>query len=73
MEKRKIKNYCFGYDFDSIKDVQDHVIDNYDAGDYNMHVALGDDVMNNLTIFRGEDKQLDSLIDRCDGAGTFEE
>ena len=70
---KKIKNYGFGYDVDNIKDVQSYVIDNYDEGDYNIHIARGDDVMNHMTIYRGEDEELDGLIDSCYGEGDYEE
>ena len=73
MDKRRIKSYSFGYDIDNIKDVQMYVQKYYDEGDYNMHVARGDDVMNHMTIFRGQDKVLDGLIDSCYGEGEFEE
>ena len=69
----KIESYGFGYDIDNIKDVQSYVIDNYDEGDYNIHIARGDDVMNHMTIYRGQDEELDQLIDSCDGAGDYEE
>ena len=70
---KEIKSYSFGYDIDNIKDVQYYVIDNYDEGDYNIHTARGDDVMNSLTIYRGEDLDLDGLIDSCYGEGDYEE
>ena len=70
---KKIENYSFGYDIDNIKDVQRYVIDNYAKGDYNIHIARGDDVMNHLTILRGADEELDHLIDSCYGEGEFEE
>lgn len=71
MEKKTIKSYGFGYDFDAVKDVQDHVIENYDEGDYNIHIARGDDVMNSMTIYRGIDVELDRLIECCDEQGDF--
>lgn len=70
---KRIANYSFGYDVDNIRDVQRHVIDNYDEADYNIHIARGDDVMNSLTILRGADEDLDCLIDSCYGEGEFEE
>jgi hypothetical protein len=72
-DMRKIRSYSFGYDVDNVKDVQLYVIDNYDEGDYNMHIGTGDDVMNSLTIYRGADEHLDCLIDSCYGEGAFEE
>ena len=69
----KIENYSFGYDVDNIRDVQRHVIDNYDADHYKITCAPGDDVMNHLTILRGADEQLDHLIDSCYGEGDFED
>ena len=73
MEKKRIKSYGFGYDFDNVKDVQDYVIKNYDEGDYNIHIAREDDVMNFMTIYRSIDVDLDRLIECCDGAGEFVE
>ena len=73
MEKKRIKSYGFGYDFDNVKDVQDYVINNYDEGDYNIHIAQGDDVMNFMTIHRSIDVDLDRLIECCDGEGEFVE
>ena len=73
MIKKKIESYDFGYDIDNVRDVQVYVQDNYDEGDYNIHIAQGDDVMNHMTIYRGEDQELDSLIDSCYGEGAFEE
>jgi len=70
---KRIKNYGFGYDIDNIKDVQSYVIDNYDEGDYSIHIARGDDVMNHMTINRGRDVDLDGLIDCCEGEGDYEE
>lgn len=70
---KRIKEYGFGYDYDNVKDVQSYVIDNYDEGDYNIHIARGDDVMNYMTILRGEDEELDGLIDSCCGEGDYEE
>ena len=70
---KRIRSYSFGYDVDNIRDVQSYVIDNYDEGDYNIHIARGDDVMNHLTIYRGADEELDHLIDSCYGEGAFEE
>ena len=71
MEKKRIKSYGFGYDFDNVKEVQDHVINNYDEEDYDIHIARGDDVMNFMTIHRGVDVELDRLIECCDGEGDF--
>jgi hypothetical protein len=73
MEMKRFESYGFGYDFDAVKDVQDYVINNYDEGDYNIHIAQGDDVMNFMTIHRGVDVELDRLIECCDGEGNFEE
>ena len=73
MELKRFESYGFGYDFDAVKDVQDYVIENYDEGDYNIHIARGDDVMNFMTIHRATDVELDRLIECCDGAGDFEE
>lgn len=70
---KRIENYSFGYDIDNVKDVQSYVIDNYDEGDYNIHIGRGDDVMNSLTILRGADEELDHLIDSCYGEGDYEE
>lgn len=70
---KAIKSYGFGYDIDNVKDVQDHVMENYSADDYNIHVGGGDDVMNHMTLYRGEDKELDMLIECCEGAGDYEE
>ena len=70
---KKIESYSFGYDIDNVKDVQSYVIGNYDEGDYNIHIARGDDVMNHMTILRGQDEELDGLIDSCYGEGDFEE
>ncbi len=70
---KAIKSYSFGYDIDNIKDVQMYVLDNYDAQDYNIHIARGDDVMNHMTIHRAADPELDSLIDSCYGEGDFED
>ena len=71
--KKRIKSYGFGYDFDNVKEVQTYVVDNYDEGDYNIHIARGDDVMNFMTIHRGIDAELDRLIECCDGEGEFVE
>jgi hypothetical protein len=70
---RKIRKYSFGYDVDNIRDVQHHVIDNYDADHYKITCAPGDDVMNHLTLYRADDEQLDQLIDSCSGLGSFED
>lgn len=70
---RAIKSYGFGYDIDNVKEVQQHVVDNYKPDYYNIHIARGDDVMNHMTIYRSVDTQLDELIECCDGAGDFEE
>lgn len=70
---KTIKSYQFGYDVDNVKLVQQHVMDNYSADHYNLHVAGGDDVMNSMNIYRHEDLELDQLIDCCAGAGQFEE
>ena len=73
MEKKRIKSYGFGYDFDNVKEVQMYVEENYDEGDYNIHIARGDDVMNFMTIYRGIDDELDRLIECCDEEGEFVE
>jgi hypothetical protein len=70
---KKIKSYGFGYDLDNVIEVQMYVEENYDEGDYNIHIARGEDVMNYMTIYRGEDEELDGLIECCDGEGDFEE
>jgi len=71
---KRIKSYSFGYDLDNVKEVQMYVQENYDEGDYNIHIARGDDVMNYMTIYRGKkDVDLDGLIDCCDGEGEYEE
>ena len=70
---KKIENYGFGYDLDNVIEVQMYVEENYDEGDYNIHIARGEDVMNYMTIYRGQDEELDGLIECCDGEGDFEE
>ena len=70
---KKIKSYGFGYDIDNIKEVEEYVWKNYSPDEINMSVARGDDVMNHLTIYRGEDEELDGLIKSCEGEGDFEE
>ena len=47
---RKIENYGFGYDLDNVIEVQMYVEENYDEGDYNIHIARGEDVMNYMTM-----------------------
>jgi hypothetical protein len=70
---KKIESYGFGYDIDNVKEVQMYVEENYDEGDYNIHIGRGDDIMNHMTIYRGKDVDLDGLIDCCEGEGEFEE
>ena len=70
---KRIKSYGFGYDIDNIKEVEEYVWKNYSLDDINMSVGRGDNVMNHLTIYRGEDKELDELTECCDGAGDYEE
>lgn len=70
---KKIKEYSFGYDIDNVKEVEEYVWKNYSADEFKMNVARGDDVMNSLVIFRQADKELDELIECCDGEGEFEE
>lgn len=70
---KRIKSYGFGYDIDNIKEVEEYVWKNYSLDDINMSVGKGDNVMNHLTIYRGEDKELDELIECCDGEGDYEE
>ena len=70
---KTVESYGFGYDIDAVLEVQQHVIDNYSAEHYKMHVAPGDHVMNHMTLYRGADAQLDELIAGCEGAGDFEE
>ena len=67
------RSYGFGYDLENVIEVQMYVEQNYDEQDYNIHIGLGEDVMNYLTIYRGEDKELDGLIGCCEGEGAFEE
>ena len=67
------RSYGFGYDLENVIEVQMYVEQNYDEQDYNIHIGLGEDVMNYLTIYRGEDKELDGLIECCEGEGDFEE
>ncbi len=67
------RSYGFGYDLENVIEVQMYVEQNYDEQDYNIHIGLGEDVMNYLTIYRGEDKELDELIGCCEGEGDFEE
>ena len=69
---KRIKSYGFGYDIDNVKEVQMYVQENYDDGDYNIHIGRGDDVMNYMTIYRGKDVDLDGLIDCCEGEGDYE-
>ena len=67
------KSYGFGYDLENVIEVQKYVEQNYDEQDYNIHIGYGDDVMNYLTIDRGEDEELDDLIGCCEGEGDFVE
>lgn len=70
---KKQVHYNFGYDSSNIQLVQEHVTEFYREGTYTMEFGYGEDVMNHLTIRRGEDDTLDDLIECCDGAGAFEE
>ena len=70
---KAIKSYGFGYDIDNIKEVEEHVWKNYSPDQINMSVARGDNVMNHMTIYRGQDEELDQLIECCDGSGDFQE
>lgn len=70
---KKIKEYGFGYDIDNIMEVEEYVWKNYSPDEFKMDVGKGDNVMNFLTIYRGEDEELDGLIECCDGEGDFEE
>ena len=69
---KKIKEYGFGYDIDNIMEVEEYVWKNYSPDEFKMDVGKGDNVMNFLTIYRGEDEELDGLIECCDGAGDYE-
>lgn len=66
--------FTFGYDIDSIMEVQDYVVKNYSADDYSINYEMGDDVMNRLeiNIKEGGDEQLVSLLYNCDGGGDYE-
>ena len=70
---KTIKSYGFGYDLDNVIEVQMYVEENYDEQHYNIHIGRGEDVMNSMTIYRGEDEELDGLIGCCDGEGDYEE
>ena len=70
---KRIKSYGFGYDIDNIKEVEEYVWKNYSPDQINMSVGRGDNVMNHMTLYRGEDKELDMLIECCDGGGDYEE
>ena len=48
------RSYGFGYDLENVIEVQMYVEQNYDEQDYNIHIGLGEDVMNYLTIYRGK-------------------
>jgi len=67
------RSYGFGYDLENVIEVQMYVEQNYDFQDYHIDIGWGEDVMNYLTIYRGEDKELDELIGCCEGEGAFEE
>lgn len=73
MNTRNVESYSFGHDVDNIRDVQCWVIDTYDPDHYKITIAPGDDVMNHLQIYRGDDDTLDELIDSCYGEGAFED
>ena len=76
-EHQSLKLYTFGYDIENVEQVQDWIEDNYTEGvDYEIHVGMGDDMMNGLDIHNPEmlqDQELQSLIANCKGQGSFEE
>lgn len=65
----------FGYDLSNIEKVQSYLQRNYKEGvHYNMHIGIGEDIMNGVdlkVLSLRSDKKLIQLVNECEGNGEW--